>query len=235
MAIDARTPAELREGVRSSIRAALAEDVEQRGGRTARRLAAAGAIGVTGTLGTILLLSGHPFDHHSPWHLLVFTAVWAGLLVVSVSLALLGVRTPSLPLARASSIAILGLGIAGVCGALCPDPHFLGWWAGSGPGRWLSDLGGLALGAACFGLLSAVLVGATASMVTFRRARATPIRPLLPAAMLLMLLLPAIALQSVGTSYDVFAGWLLGSAAGSYLGVAGGLRLGATLAGHGSP
>jgi hypothetical protein len=52
-----------------------------------------------------------------------------------------------------------------------------------------------------------------------------PIAPLLPAAMLVTLLAPAVALQSVGEPWQVFVAWLLGSATGSYAGVAGGIRL----------
>ncbi|MCZ7618928.1 MAG: hypothetical protein M5U32_11700 [Myxococcota bacterium] len=39
--------------------------------------------------------------------------------------------------------------------------------------------------------------------------------------MITLLLLPGIALQSVGTSLDVFVFWLAGVALGAYLGVAG--------------
>jgi hypothetical protein len=222
---DERTPAEVREGVRSGIRAVLADDVERRGGRTAGRLAAAGAIGVIGALGTTLFLSGHPFDHHPPWHVLSFVALSAGLLVVSVALALLEVRTPALPLARSASVALLGLGVAGICGALCPNPHFLAWWVASGPGSRLRDLGGLAASAACFGLVTTLLFGAVAAFAALRRSVAVPIGPLLPAAMLLLLLAPAIALQSVGTSWTTFAGWLLGAGLGAYAGVAAGIGL----------
>ena len=224
-----RTPAEVREGVRAGIRAVLADDVERRGARTAGRLVAAGAIGVVGALGTTLFLSGHPFDHHPPWHVLFFVALSSGVLVVSLALALLEVRTPSLPLARSAQVAILGLGLAGICGALCPDPHFLGWWAASPPGSRIRDAAGLAVSAACFGLVTTAVFGAVAAFAALRRIAVVPIGALLPAAMLLMLLAPALALQSVGTSWHVFAGWLLGSAAGSYAGVAGGIRLRALL------
>jgi hypothetical protein len=40
--------------------------------------------------------------------------------------------------------------------------------------------------------------------------------------MLLALLAPGIALQSIDTSWPVFWSWLLGSGAGGYAGVAGG-------------
>jgi MFS family permease len=222
---DERTPTEIREGVRSGIRAVLTEDVERRGGRTAGRLAAAGAIGVVGALGSTLFLSGHPFDHHPSWHVLFFVAVCAGLLVVSVALMLLEVATPALPLARAASVGVLGLGIAGICGALCPDPHFLRWWTASAAGGRAADLGGLALSAASFGLATTLFVGGVAAFAALRRGAAMRMGALLPTAMLLLLLSPAIALQSVSTSWQVFAGWLIGASAGGYLGVAGGIRL----------
>jgi len=221
---DDRTPSELREGVRSGILAALRDDVEMRGGRTARLLATAGVIGVAGAVGVILLLSGHPYDHHPPWHAVVFGAVWTGLLVVCLALALLEVRTPSLPLARSALIAMLGLGLAGICGAVCPDQHFLRWWSGTALGTELGEAGGRALAALCFGLVTTAAVGAGAALLGLRGWR-EPLRPLLPAMLLLALLAPGIALQSIDTSWGVFGSWLLGSGGGAYAGVTIGIRL----------
>ena len=226
-----RTPAEIREGVSSGIRSALREDVDRRGHLTAGRLAAAGAIGVAGALGTTLLLSGHPFDHHPPWHVLFFSAAWVGLLVVALALALLDIRTPTLAFGRAASVAVLGLGVAGVCGALCPEPHFLRWWAATDVGSRLIEAGGSALGVACFGFATTAFIALAASVAARRRAAGAPLGALLPAAMLVALLAPGIALQSVGTSWSVFASWLGSAAAGGYLGLAGGLRLRALLGG----
>lgn len=218
-----RTPPELREGVRSGIVAAVERDVELRGGRTARLLIAAGAIGVVGAVGITLILAGHPFGHHPHWHSIVFPAVWSGLLVVSLALAFLQVRTPSLPLARSAAIGILGLGLAGICSAACPEQHFLQWWSTTAAGGRVSALGGPALSALCFGLATSLFFGAVASFVGLGRGRG-PIRPLVPAAMLLLLLAPGLALQSFDTSWGVFGSWLLGTAAGAYAGVATGIR-----------
>lgn len=227
---DGETPVELREGVRSGILATLRQDVELRGGRTARLLAAAGVIGVLGALGVTLMLSGHPFGHHPSWHVVVFTAAWAGLLVVGLALVFLQVRTASLPLARSASVGILGLGIAGICGAVCPDQHFLVWWSETGPGGSLSRAGGLALSALCFGLVTTLFVAMVASLLVLGGGRGAAGRSLLPASMLVVLLLPGVALQSVGTSWGVFSGWLLGTAVGAYAGVASGVRLRSLLA-----
>jgi hypothetical protein len=217
------TPTDLREGVRSGIVEALDRDAELRGARTARLLATAGALGIFGAIGVIRMLSGHPYDHHPGWHVVAFTAVWSGLLVVTFATALLRVRTPSMPLARAAWVGLLGLGFAGICSAFCPDRHFLDWWSSTSAGIAFSRVGGLPLSALCFGGVTALVFGAAAALIALGNPRRQPIRPLLPAALLLMLLLPGVALQSFGTSWLVFASWLVGTAAGSYAGVAMGI------------
>ena len=220
-----RTPQEVREGVRSGILASLERDIEKRGGRTARLLVAAGVIGVAGAVGITLLVSRHPFEHHPSWHVVVFSAAWAGLLVVSLALAFLRVRTPSLPLARSASTGILGLGLAGICGAACPDPHFLRWWSNTTVGSQLAETGGLALSALCFGLVTSLFFGAGAAFFALGDRSRPSVPPLLPAAMLLVLLGPGVALQSIDTSWGVFSSWLLGTGGGAYAGVASGIRL----------
>jgi hypothetical protein len=216
---------DLREGVRAGILTSLERDLAQRGGRTARRLLVAGVIGVLAAVGVTLLLSGHPYGHHPSWHAVMFGAVWTGLLVVCLSLALLQVRTPSLPLARSALVAMLGLGLAGICGAACPDQHFLHWWSSTAVGAQLAEGGGPALSALCFGGVSALAFGVGAALVGLGATGDSPVRPLLPAAMLLALLAPGVALQSIDTSWAVFWSWLLGSGAGAYAGVASGIRL----------
>jgi hypothetical protein len=226
---DGRTPDELREGVRSGILASIRRDVDLRSARTARRLAGAGLLGVLGAVAATALISGHPVGPHAPWHLAVFACVWAGLLVVSLSIVFLQLRTPALPLARAACVGILGLGLAGICGAVCPDRHFLHWWSATPVGREIASTGGPALSALCFGGVSSLFFGAVAAFAALRGRGRPPVRPLLPAAMLLLLLSPGVALQSMDTSWSVFLGWLIGTGAGSYAGVAGGIRVRWTL------
>lgn len=219
---DQRTPSELREGVRRGILSSIRGDVEHRGGRTARLLLAAGLVGVVGAIGATLLVAGHPFGHHPPWHVIVFSTVWAGLLVVSFAVAFLQIRTPSVSLGRAASVGLLGLGLAGLCGALCPDPHFLRWWSGTGVGSPLARAGGLELAALCFGCVTALAFGAVSAFLMLGAGRRAHGAPLAPAAVLLVLLAPGVALQSVGTSLGTFASWLAGTAMGAYLGVLSG-------------
>jgi hypothetical protein len=219
------TPVPLKEGVRAGILDAIRRDAELRGGRTARLLAAAALVGVAGSVGITLLVSGHPFDHHPPWHVVAFSAVWAGLLIASLSLVFLRVRTPSLPLGRAASVGLVGLGLAGVCGAACPDQHFLVWWSSTAVGSTLAASGGLGLSALCFGLAGSLGVAMAAAFLVLPGCQLSPRWVYLPAAMLFALLLPGVVLQCHGTAWSVCASWVFGTALGSVLGVAAGLRL----------
>ncbi len=214
---------DVREGVRSGILDAIKHDVEQRGARTARLLIASGLVGVGGALGITLLVSAQPFGHHPPWHVAVVSTAWAGLLIVSFAVAFLQVRTPSLPLARCAAVGILGLGLAGICGAACPHPHYFDWWSATGIGAPLTRVLGVAFSALCFGLVTTLSFGLASAILVFRGTQHR-VEPLLPAAILFILLVPAVVLQSVDMSLGVSAGWLAGAAAGAYLGVAGGIR-----------
>lgn len=222
--VSERTPQETREGVRSGILDSIKQDVELRGGGTARLLVAAGIIGVVGAIGVTLLISQHPFDHHPPWHVTVFSSIWAGLLTVSFALVFLEVRTPSLPLSRSALVGILGLGLAGICGALCPDQHFLQWWSDTGLGAAAIRMGGFALAAFCFGVVTTLFFGAVAAVLVLAERGGATTGPLLPAVAVFLLLLPGVVLQSVDSSFGAFIGWILGSAIGAYVGVAAGIR-----------
>jgi len=217
------TPDALREGVREAVLTSLARDLEQRGAPTGRRLFAAGILGVTGALGAVLLLAGHPFGHHPPWHVTVFSTVWAGLLVVALATSFLRVRTPGLALASAAEVAILALALAGLCSLACPDRHFLTWWLASRPGSALEAQVGATAGAICFGLATTIFFAGAATLLVFRRRPQERGAVALPSAAVALLLAPGVALQAVGQSPSIVVGWLLATAIGAYLGVAAAL------------
>ena len=219
------TPRSLREGVRDGIAASLRRDIELRSKRTFLLLVLAGAMGVAGALGGTRLVADHPFSHHASWSVAAFSTLWAGLLVVSLALALLRVRTQSLPLARASLLGLIGLGIAGALGTACPDPHFLVWWTSTRVGDQLAATAGLHGSALCFGVVSTCLFGAMAAVLALGTEATTILGSTLPAAMLLLLLSPGVALQSVGLPLRVGVFWLVGTAVGSLFGVTAGLRV----------
>jgi hypothetical protein len=141
-----------------------------------------------------------------------------------LAIALLQVRTPSLPLSRSARLAILGLGIAGICSAFCPDQHFLDWWSSTGAGNAIDGIAGLSLSALCFGAVTTFVFGAGAAITGMGARYHGRVQPLLPATMLVLLLAPGVALQSVGTSWGIFGSWLLGTLAGAYGGTAVGIR-----------
>lgn len=221
------TPGDLREGVRAGILASIERDVELRGGRTAGRLVFAGVAGVLGAIGVTLLVATHPFGHHPSWHVVVFSTVWAGLLVVAFALALLRLRTPRWPIGQSAAIALFGVGVAGICGALCPDEHFLGWWTRTPVGGAVTHGAGIGVSALCFGTVTTFVVGIVSALFLWRSEEGSSRPNLLTSAMLFVLLLPGVALQSVGMSLGVFFGWAAGTALGALAGIAGGTRLGA--------
>lgn len=214
-----QTPSHLHDGVKAGILASIREDVEHRGGPTARRLVAAGMLGVIGALGITRLVLSHPLGHHPPWHIAAFSTIWAGLLFVALAVSILRLRTPSLPLAEAATVGIAGLGLAGICGAICSDQHFLHWWSNTPIGASTLESGGPALSAMCFGFVITLFIGAVSAVTLIRRRAGRPLRPILAAAMLLVLLTPGIALQSFDTTWWVFGAWMLGTGLGAYLGV----------------
>jgi hypothetical protein len=77
----------------------------------------------------------------------------------------------------------------------------------------------------CFGIATAAFVALGAALLAPDDRRQPTLRPVLPAGTVLIMLAPGIALQSVGSSWAAFLGWLAGAALGAYAGVAGGIRL----------
>jgi hypothetical protein len=220
---EARTPEGTREGVREALLTSLREDFDMAGARTARRLMAAGIGGVAAAIGMTFLVSGHQLGHHPPWVLSMFGAIWAGLLVVVLALGLLGIRTPKLALGQASLVGVIGLALAALCSFLCANQHFVVWWGNTAIGEWLGATAGSYASTFCFGLLSALFFGAASALLVFPRERPSLLKPLLPAAMIFLLLVPALIMQSVGSSLGVFLSWTTGTGIGAYLGVTGGL------------
>ena len=166
----------------------------------------------------VLLVSGHPFGHHPPWHLVLFAAIWSGLLVVALATMMLRVRTPALPLAQAVGVGVVALGLAGLCGAICPDPHFLDWWSTTRLGESAAAVGGVGFSVLRFGFVTTLAVGIGATLLV-QGAGGGTLRPCLPAIMIVLLLAPGVALQSLGTSWLIVAGWFFGIMLGAYFGV----------------
>ena len=230
--LGSQPPAELRKGVREGILAALAQDVEQRGVRTAGRLVSAGLAGVAGAIGAMLLVSTHPFGQHPRWVEMVVSTVWAGLLVVSLSLLLLQVRTPGLPIARAAAVGLGSLSLAAICSLLCPDPYVLSWWLATGPGSALVQRSSVSGAALCFGFATTFGFAAIPALLLLDHSASRPPARALAAVFPSLLLAPGLVLESVGLGLGVLAAWLGGAIAGAFAGVSAGVGLRALLRRH---
>ena len=205
------SPDWLREGVRQGVLDALALDPDRTSAATVGRLAAAGALGLAGSMGAIALFSGHSHAAGHGWPLALCAAAWTGLLVESFALVLLRIRAPRLPLRHAAALAIVGLGLAAILGVICPDPHYLEWWMSTSVGGAFAMHTGTSVSALCLGLCSALLVGIGASLiVTLRGIRFGSVP--LPATFLVLLVWPAVILQSAGSPASTFVSWSSGLA-----------------------
>jgi len=213
----------VRDAVRAGIVYSLEQDVERRGGRTAGLLAVAGFAGVLAAAGATSLIAAHPFDHHPPWHATLTSIAWAGLLVVAFAIALLRVRTPAWPLAHAALVGLIGVGAAGVCGALCPDRHFLAWWSGTAAGRSIASLVGPEMGVACFGVVATFAIGAISAFLPPPPRTDETAHWIAAVSTLVALLLPAIVLQWFGEPAGILVGWIFGAIVGAGCGVAVGI------------
>jgi hypothetical protein len=215
-------PENLREGVRRGILDALALDLDRTRARTVGRLAAAGALGVAGAVGSVALFSGDLLRNGHGWYLAVCAAAWAGFMTACFAVVLLRIRTQRIPLNQDCVLALLGLGLAAILGLLFPDPHHLAWWSSTTLGSVAVGRGGLGPGAFCLGACSALLVGTAATVILALR-RVSFRGAMLPASLLFLMLWPAVVLQSAAAPPLIFAWWSAGLFGGSYTGVALGL------------
>lgn len=208
-----------REGLRRAILDALALELDRTSGRTVGRLAASGALGVAGALGSVAVFSASFFGDGHGWTLALCAAAWAGLLVACFAVVLLRMRIERIPLGEACALALLGLGLAAILGLLCPASDHLTWWTNTSLGRLALHHGGPGPGAFCLGACSALLVGSSATVILALR-RVWFRGALLPASFLFVMLWPAVLLQSAGGPPWVFAWWSAGLWTGSHAGVA---------------
>lgn len=209
----------VREGVRLGIREALARDLDRTSSRTVRKLGIAGALGLASASAAVALFARGSHERMDPMHLALCAAAWSGVLVIAYAFVLLRVGSPRLPVAQASAVALLGLAVAGVMGIACPHPMMLEWWAETPLGALAQDRLGLEASTLCLGLCLAVVSAGVAAFLAGLAGWAAP-GVLLSSALLFVILWPAIAVQSVGSSPTAFLSWTIGLALGSALGVA---------------
>lgn len=216
-------PAEVsarREAVRLGVRDALAREVDFTSRKTALRVSAAGGLGFATAVTAIGLFApgGSTTD---PVHFAVCAVAWSSLVVVLFALGMLRIGTPRLPLAESALLALIGLALAAVLGAVCPNPQMLMWWMETAFGRWATNALGLEASSLCMGLCLALVAGAGAAVLVSVRAAGRP-SIFLPALLLFFAIWPSVIVQSMGESGMTLASWSVGLAIGACFGVAAG-------------
>lgn len=84
----------VRDGVRLGIRDALARDVDRTSNRTVRRLALAGALGLSSAAAAVGLFARGSPDRADPMHLALCAAAWSSVLVIAFASSLLRFHWP---------------------------------------------------------------------------------------------------------------------------------------------
>jgi len=152
-------------------------------------------------------------------------ALWTGImggtfLFATGSLPAIGFRWQ-----WASRIALTALGLAMLGTLLCPKMSLIQWWESLPPGQFLLGFGqGISHGA--FGVIYSFLPFFVAVYVLGRRVKGELLRQAFSAGILfLILLLPAIYLQTLPLSSAVFLTWAAGSTVGVILGSLSGVGI----------
>lgn len=209
----------VREGVRLGIRDALAHDVDRTSTRTVRQLALAGGLGLSSAAAAVGLFARGSPERADPMHLALCAAVWSSVLVIAYAFILLRVGSRRWPVAQASAIALLGLLVASVMGIVCPHPLMLDWWMETPAGAFAQSRLGLEVSTLCLGLCLAIIAGSVAFVLAAIVGWVAP-GVILSSALLFAVVWPAVAVQSIGTSWTTLVSWTIGLGLGSLIGVA---------------
>lgn len=209
----------VREGVRLGIRDALARDVDRTSNRTVRRLALAGALGLSSAAAAVGLFARGSPDRADPMHLALCAAAWSSVLVIAYAFILLRVGSRRFPVAQASAIALLGLLVASLMGVVCPHPLMLDWWIETPAGSFAQSRLGIEVSTLCLGLCLAVIAGGGAFVLAALAGWVAP-GVVLSSALLFIVVWPAVAVQSIGSSWTTLVSWTIGLGLGSLIGVA---------------
>lgn len=218
------SPAAIRDGVRQGILEALRLDLERSARRVTIGLAGAGAIGVTAALCGVHVFGGHVLAGERAALATLCGVVWTGLLVVTIGLSILGIQFRRTSLAAAARLALLTLLGAALLLLSCPQRQALAWWLGTAPGKLAAAALGDPFSAFLLALAGTALVSGIASLLVVPRTK-TPMSLLGSATLLLLVLLPGLVLQAIGSSVPVALGFALGAAAGGVVGVGAALRV----------
>jgi hypothetical protein len=188
---------------------------------------------------TLLVLGGSAWGSALPQaHLFFCAALFTGLLVGAFSWIYSATTVNGLHLDAAARIGVLALAITVAATTACPEFHVLAWWDRSALGRFFTGEVGEGGSSIVFGFAYGLVPGFLAALFGGQILAERPVaNSLVAAAVVFLLALPVVFLQSTPFAAGVIASWVGGIAAGTLCGVVGAFRVRQRVAqiGHRSP
>jgi hypothetical protein len=176
---------------------------------------------------TLFLLGGLVWGDTVPeGHRFYCAAIFTGLLVGAFSWIYGATTVNGLHLDAAARIGVIALSITVAATTLCPEIHVLPWWDRSLAGRFFTRAIGAGGSSLVFGFAYGLVPGFLAALFGGRMLAERPLaNGLVAAAVVFLLVLPVLYLQSAPFTAGLVASWLCGTAAGTLCGVLGALRV----------
>lgn len=188
-------------------------------------LAIVSAVLVAGA--TLALLGGVVFASSLPsGHMFFCAAIYTGLLVGAFSWLYGATTVDGVHLDAAARMGVLALAITVAATTACPELHVLTWWDRSVAGQWLTWLLGAGGSSLVFGFGYGLIPAFLGALLGGRLMTERPIvNALVAVAVVFVLVVPLIYLQSAPFSSGVITIWLAGTAIGTMCGVCGALTV----------
>jgi hypothetical protein len=188
-------------------------------------LAVLSSLLVTGA--TLALLGGLIWGSALPGgHLFFCAAIYTGLLVAAFSWIYSATSVGGVHLDAAARVGVIALAITIAATTMCPEFHVLAWWDRSTIGGVLSRVLGAGGSSLVFGFGYGLVPGFLAALFGGKLAAERPLaNGLVAAAVVFLLALPVVYLQTAPFTSGVIASWVAGTAAGTLCGVFGAQRV----------
>jgi len=223
-------PPELRARGRAAVLALMADEraaAPARSWEAASRAPLAVISGLLVAAATLALLGGLVWGSTLPrGHLFFCAAMYTGLLVGAFSWVYSATTVNGVHLDGAARVGLLALAITVAATTACPELHVLAWWDRSAMGQWFTHLLGAGGSSVVFGFAYGLFPGFLAALFGGQLIADRPLaNGLVAGAVVFLLAIPVIYLQSSPFTAGVVASWLVGTAVGTLCGVFGAMRV----------
>ncbi len=223
-------PRALKEKTHGAVLALMTEErasIRLRPWRTASQTPLAVVSGLLVAAATLALLSGLVWASALPrGHLFFCAAIYTGLLVGAFSWIYSASTVNGVHLDAAARVGVLALAITVAATTACPELHVLAWWDRSYFGHVCTSLLGAGGSSVVFGFGYGLFPGFLAALFGGQLLADRPMaNGLVAVAVVVLLAMPVIYLQSSPFTSGVMASWLAGTTVGTLCGVFGAMRV----------